>query len=423
MDNLSEKRMMKTQNTTHKRQQGVALVMFTMGMVVMIGIAGLALDLSHVMLDDSRLQNALDACALSGTQVLMETSGNDDAKMTAARIAAEDTFLANRGTDFANLGRSDVIVGFSDTLEVDPFPSTTVSPRYVSCTVNNHSVSTSLAHILSIDTLGLNVTAVAGAIPIKPCNVVPLLVCGTPGSTCDFGDDSCYGFDVYKEDDQGNPTITEGKCYLKACPPGTHCDDLEGELGPSCGAQSGAPTGGGGQVADISAGNFQFLDMVCESGKTGKNCIKEALEQGGAVVQGGCPTIGENVTSEPGNAASIIDSFNSIFMGSNADTNALSPRWYSEYLDGNPEGNDRRVLNIVIGNCSSPIVKGGKTEVPVLTTGCFFATEIAVKVKGRPVIWGQFIGECPGTGNITTTPNAFDTYKIVLYKDHGSPDS
>ena len=220
--------------------------MFTMGMVVMIGIAGLALDLSHVMLDDSRLQNALDACALSGAQALMENTGSSSEKVDAAELAAQNTFLANRGTDFANLGTSDLIIGFSDTLEVDPFPlkGTVASPRYVSCAVSNHSVSTSLANIFGIDTLGLNVTAVAGAIPITTCNVVPMLVCGecgdngcVPEDDCPFGGDSCYGFNVYKEDDSGNPTsLPEEKCYLKACPPGTHCTDLEGELGASCGA-------------------------------------------------------------------------------------------------------------------------------------------------------------------------------------------
>jgi len=417
-------------NTRHKlrhRQQGIALVIFAASMALLIGIAGLALDVSHAMLDDSRLQNAMDACALSGAQVLMDTTGGDNARIGAATTAAEDTLLDNRGPALESVARADIAVEFSQTLE--PFTPSATDPRYVRCTVANHSVSTWLARIFGINTLELNVTAVAGAIPITTCNVAPLLVCGDPTDPCeaeasasDPDPDSCYGFNVYREDSNGNPSnLPEEKCYLKDCPPGKNCSEFEDIVGENCGLQAGAPVGGG--ESDVSPGNFQFLDMECVSGKTGKNCIKQAFEEGGGVIPGGCPISGDLVMSEPGNAASIIDSFNTIFTGPNSDSNALNPIFYSQYRDGNPEGNGRRELAIVIGDCDNPIVKGGKTEVPVLTTGCFFATEPAIKTAGKPVIWGQFIGECSGNGFIEITPDAFDTYKIVLYKDDGSPDS
>ena len=411
---------MKTQIRLRHRQQGIALVIFASSMVLLIGIAGLALDVGHVMLEDSRMQNAMDACALSGADVMMKAPGDASAKMAAARTAAKNTLLENRGTALASVGLNDITVEFSETLE-GAFSSAVTDPRYIRCTVDNFSISTQLVRVFGINNLGLNVTAVAGAIPISTCNPAPLMVCGDTTDTCDAGDDSCYGFNVYKEDANGNPTQPEEKCYLKDCPPNQQCGDLEPEVGESCGAQAGGPTGGG--ESDLSAGNFQFLDMVCESGKTGKNCIKEAFEQGGGVIPGGCPDDGTLVTSEPGNAASIITSFNSIFIGSNADTNAIQPSLYSQYRDGNPDGNGRRELGVVIADCTSPIVQPGKTDVPVLTVGCFFATDQAVKEGGTPVIWGQFIGQCSGNGDITMTPDAFDTYKIVLYKDHGGPDS
>ncbi|MEN8133851.1 MAG: hypothetical protein ABFS45_27575 [Pseudomonadota bacterium] len=350
--------------------------------------------------------------------------------MAAARIAAKNTLLENRGTAFASVGLNDIIVEFSETLE-GAFSAAVTNPRYIRCTVDNYSISTQLVRIFGIDTLGLNVTAVAGYIHITTCNPAPLMVCGDCGADdvckieddCPYEGDQCFGFNVYKEDADGNPTSPEEKCYLKDCPPGTHCADLEPEVGESCGAQAGGPTGGG--ESDLSSGNFQFLDMTCESGKTGKNCIKEVFEQGGGVLTTGCPTDGSIVTSEPGNAASIITSFNTIFDGPNPDDhNTYSDILYSQYLPGiQPANNRRRELGIVLADCSSPIVEPGKTDVPVLTVGCFFATDKAVKVAGMPVIWGQFIGQCSGDGEISKTPDAFDTYKIVLYKDHGSPDS
>ncbi len=225
--------------------------------------------------------------------------------------------------------------------------------------------------------------------------------------------------DVFKEDD---PDYVEEKCYLKACPPGSKCDDLSN--GEVCGTQKGEPTGGGSPVADVSAGNFELLDFTCLSGKKGVPCIKETFTQGGTAIEGGCPTDGSLVTTEPGNAATVIDAFNTIFDGPNPDTNATDPLYYSDYSEAIPtEGNGRRVLGVVIADCSSPIIKPGKTEVPVLTVGCFFATERGIKGGGTQVIWGQFIETCAGTGPITKTPDVFDIYKIVLYKDYQGPDS
>jgi hypothetical protein len=288
--------------------------------------------------------------------------------------------------------------------------------------VDTYSINTWLARVLNIDTLGLNVSAVAGPVFIDNCNPAPLLVCGNPEDDCEHGDTdgSCYGFDYYREDDD---EYVEDKCYLKACPPGKKCSDLAN--GKNCGYEKGAPTGGGSQVADVSPGNFELLDFTCTSGKKGTPCIKEAFKQGGGVIAGGCPTDGSLVTTKPGNTASVIDAFNTIFDGlPGGDSNSSEPLFYSDYSNNIPtQGNGRRVLGVVIGDCTSPIIKPGKTEVPVLTVGCFFATDKAVKGGGTPVIWGQFIEKCAGTGPITKTPTVFDIFKIVLYKDKQGPDS
>ena len=415
---------MMTQNTSHKRQQGIALVIFAIGMVVIIGIAGLALDLSAAMLDDARIQNGMDACALSGAKALMEETGDGTEKRTAAIAAIDETFNEfdkDHKDKLEDLGRGDITVQFSETLK-GTFSATEDSPRYVRCEVDNYSISTKLASILGIDDLGLNVSAVAGPVFIDNCNPAPLLVCGNPDDDCEFGDEdgSCYGFNVYNEDDEN---YVEEKCYLKACPPGSKCDDLEN--GEVCGYEKGAPTGGGSPVADVSPGNFELLDFTCVSGKKGTPCIKEAFEEGGGVIEGGCPTDGSLVTTKPGNTVSVIDSFNTIFDGlPGGDSNSTEPLYYSDYSNDIPTaGNGRRVLGVVIGDCTDPIIKPGKTEVPVLTVGCFFATDKGVKGGGTPVIWGQFTEQCAGTGPITKTPTVFDIFKIVLYKDYQGPDS
>ena len=43
------------------KQRGAALVLLAIGMVALIGIAGLTLDSAHGMLNKTRLQNTVDA--------------------------------------------------------------------------------------------------------------------------------------------------------------------------------------------------------------------------------------------------------------------------------------------------------------------------------------------------------------------------
>ena len=53
-----------TQRLTRKNR-GVVIVLFTIALFAMLAMAGLAMDTGNVMLNNTRLQNALDAAALS----------------------------------------------------------------------------------------------------------------------------------------------------------------------------------------------------------------------------------------------------------------------------------------------------------------------------------------------------------------------
>jgi hypothetical protein len=424
---------MKTQNTLRHRQQGIALVIFAIGLVVIIGIAGLALDLGSTMLDDARLQNAMDACALTGAQVLVDTEGDT----TEASDEAKRTFDKNL-QHLDDDDWSDVAVEFSDTLE--PFNKDSYSsPRYVRCAVRDYSYKSRLAKILGIENLGLNVTAVAGLVPETLCNPAPLMVCGDTNDDCEPCEDNeepctCYGFEVYKKD-----SSDQKECYLKACPPGKPCSEtFQVATSDYCGAQVDDPFGGG--KGDPGPGNFQYLDMECDSGKTGKNCIGEVFRGGGGVLVNGCAADDSGVVSEPGNAPNLIrKDFNTIFDGPNADPVNDYPMTYSQYVDAkglDVEGGEspRRVLGVVIADCDTPPTPEacesndkkkltGKACYRVMTTGCFFVTQPGLEQGGESLVLGQFIGQCSGEGEMSKKLNAFDIYKIVLHKDHLGPDS
>jgi hypothetical protein len=56
-----------------RRQRGIAMVLFSVGLVVIMAMAGLALDMGHAYVNKTRLQNAIDAAALSGASALYAT--------------------------------------------------------------------------------------------------------------------------------------------------------------------------------------------------------------------------------------------------------------------------------------------------------------------------------------------------------------
>ncbi|MDH3821699.1 MAG: pilus assembly protein TadG-related protein, partial [Gammaproteobacteria bacterium] len=74
-----------------QKQKGAVGILVLAGMVALLAMAGLALDSSHAMLNKTRLQNAVDAAALSGAKEL-DLTGKDE---LLARAAAEASFAAN----------------------------------------------------------------------------------------------------------------------------------------------------------------------------------------------------------------------------------------------------------------------------------------------------------------------------------------
>jgi hypothetical protein len=430
---------MKTQNTLRHRQQGIALVLFAIGLVVIIGIAGMALDLGRVMLDDTRIQNAMDACALSGAKVAMETSGGAQSKIDAANGAAESTFnifKADPDSRLPKLEWPNIAVTFSDELN-GSYGAFADPPRYVRCAVETYSISTTLASVLGITELGLKVSAVAGPLYVDNCNPMPFHVCGDCGEggcdiedDCDAGAEECYGFDVY----QGDGSDVEEECYIKNCT-GNQCAK-SGLTGTKCGLQVGDADQSGNtpENEDTGAGNFGYLRVGGDDAPNqGSSFLADVIISGGAALPGGCDAVQPEsvLDSMPGGSTKLVKAFNTMFTGpTNQFPDALADTDTAEGFYSDYTGNGRRIMGVVI---AEPYVdedgkqtcddQGGTHPVTVLTVGCFFATRPAEEKGSESAIWGQFLGDCSGDGSIPETPDAFDFYKIVLYKDYQSPDS
>ena len=246
-------------NLRHK-QKGVVGILVVVGLVALLAMAGLALDSGHAMLNKTRLQNAVDAAALSGAKELDLTGGD----VFLARAAVEATFAAN-GTSVGNNemgaayadGTIQLEIQFSKTL--DPFVPGTAPAEYVRVRARNFRMTEWFSVVVGATGKMVAATAVAGPSPTinTACNLAPMMVCGAPEKT--------------EEEPNGGPPFfgyAEGEPDILK----TSVNDTD----------------------NVGPGNFQLIRLGADVG--GKDL---RLSLAGRF--SGCATTGKTVETEPGN--------------------------------------------------------------------------------------------------------------------------
>ena len=415
------------------KQRGSVLAFTAVGMLGIIGVASLAIDLGHSYLNKGRLQNALDAAALSGAVSLMNSRNT-----AVARGDATETFDEHLVGEMA-AGGMNLTVQFSLTL--NPFvPGGGNDSDYVRAIVNDFNRPYFLASALP----GIGATkiiaasAVAGKQPLsggsQVCDIAPLLVCGDPLD--DNTGDTFFGI---KYDDG---TGTNGKYCLKAS-------------ASSGGNGNNNNNGGGGNLnwpddcdneaihstnveQGIGPGNFQLIQLDCGPGG---NCVRENLAGG----YGSCLTDASAVTTKPGNTVGpTAQGFNTrfgVYQGGMSRAEyppdlVTSDIPYNEYTsiyanDGPWDEQDgapyRRVMAVPIGDCQADIVGSGQTDVPLLGLGCFYMSEPTENTGQANWIKGHLVRECQTGGRPSTNPDTNSVgngpFRIILYKNPDSAES
>lgn len=400
---------------TPRHQRGIVLVLFTIAMLAILGVAGMALDLGHAYVNKTRLQNALDAGALSGARTL-----SDNAGVAAAEASALATFNQHLTGEMGAASPTLVpTIQFSATLNPFVPGADDATAKFIRLRVPSFPMVVWLARVLPGvgDSIVVGGSAVAGPSPPlgsppngKVCNIAPVIACaGTEpdGSyDTDCTDGKCFGYSV------GGTTETTLK------------------------------TGAGSGWA-VGPGNFQLIQLDCGPGA---DCVREEL--GGKYP--GCAINGDAVTTKPGNTVGpVAQGFNTRF---GEYTGNMSPQeyppdavtysnagsfWYSDYLaqlnngpyqfspvdQGGIGVPMRRVLAIPFGNCTG--TTNGQGQVQVLGIGCFFMTRPTTQSGLTQALFGQFIDTCRASGDVSDNPGPGGAlvYKIVLYKDPDSQDS
>ncbi len=414
------------------RQRGIALPLVVIGLAAMLIMAGLALDSSHAYVNKTRLQNTVDAAALTAAKVYDET-----ADVILGTAAANSTFgintdgIGNFEVDAAyDGGDISVVVQWSPTLL--PFVPSGVGP-YARVIATGFNTPTTFSNIAGISDIPVIASAVAGPSPsiVDACNIAPLVACATDMN------DQYFGFEL-------------DRLMVLKPNPGDH-----GDVGP---------------------GNYKLLRLNCPGG----DCVREAM----AGSYENCASTNEAVETEPGVTAGPTEQgFNTRFgiyggpIGPEDYPPDVVTDWYGLELDTYPNPDDdpldprdndiitvgqggpqveyvtdadfpsvaaysnyetrtmhgahnfappvgvewRRVMALPIADCSGD--ESGQSTLQIEGFACFFMLQ---PIGGGPEknIYGQFTDGCLAGGVAGRSPGSGPgPYVIQLYKDASSNDS
>lgn len=408
------------------KQRGITLVTVAIAMIALVAVAGLAIDVGHVVVNKSRLQATADAAALSAAKVL-DTTGST----SQATTAANSVFALNAAKHpelLAGYGSVSRTIEYSNTLI--PFAPGTVPPLYVRVTASGFSLAATLTKVVGIKTFDIGAKAVAGPSPTidNACNIAPMMVCGASGA------------------------------------PG---------FGYSPGQITALKLSSGSGGADVGPGNYRLLSL----NGTGANIVRQNL--GGKY--GSCATVGTNALTQPGNQAGpVAQGLNTRFgeySGGNVDSTTYPPDVITYQPSGNnrlscqssecttivtgpggnttitnssqyagysynnmyldrlqkgqynyppaPDGNgvvDRRVLAVPVGDCS--VVSQGRSDIPVLGLACVFMLQDVDQSGNGGQVFGEVLKTCQVNGTAGPVPKSGPgPYIIQLYHVDGSPQS
>ena len=383
------------QRKCSRRQQGAVTLLVIISLPLMLLAMGWALDFGHVFVNKTRLQNALDATALSAAIAINGDVTHSTAAATVKGQATFNLFKAALGNnELSNLSASSLVFSYSKTLYPwGSFNSTTDTFAFVKITSTNMlNVTPVLIKVFNVFNKNITVPAIATAGPVgQNCTMMPFLLCADMTQPCNST--SCYGYNK-----------------------GTTYPLIKGSV-------------------DAGKGNYGLLDLT---GNTGANAIRDELE--GKALDTACSS---NISQKSGvnwgpvqqgidYRVDTLDRVHNDYL-TQAEYNALttseknkltSPTItsdpYINYLNSNGTGTQGRVMAVPIGNCSS---MSNGSIIPIVGNGCLFINRHASSAT-LATIYVEFLGACQQAGSWSPINSVLSgPYKIVLFKSSSSPDS
>ena len=421
-----------------RQQRGAMLVLVVIAMASLLLMGALALDGSHMLLNKTRLQNAVDAAALSGAKTLSMVVGATGSASLTQTAALNTLSLNANATGNEELGRAITAnpSGFA-TVELASsvygpfsFPGPT-NATFVRVTVNNYPLSSFFWGVFQAldngNATGKAVAAVATAGPSPssgPCDLTPLLVCGDPAQNnpaagmfwgFKFGD-----LQVLKTAAGNNSAIGPGNFQLLDFGSGgkTVREALAGGINQCNIVGATAQTKPGNTVGPASQGlNTRFNEY--KGGLSASDYPPDLVitVNPKSFTYAGSPAPilydGKTVTSSSGN---LSTSSGALYDYNNWKQDEAACVGGGAGCQGNGVF-ERRILKIVIGDCSGK--NDGASAIPVLGFGCYFVMQPAAQQGNEAQIFGQFVSVCEGDNVPGPNPAANAGPQVIqLYKTY-----
>lgn len=288
--------------SSRRDQSGAVVIVLGVMLALLIGFAGLAIDLGRFFVVKTELQNAVDACALSAASQLRPGQGNPAALTNAV---AYGRVFSSGGTvnieaikNRANFQSAVVAIApeqitFSDTLNGSYEVSTVANPdtaRYVKCTYPLSGLPIYFMRVLNpaLSTQVVSAMAAATLDSSQSSCAIPIGVCKAPGST----EASNFGLTLGQwmvVKSGSTPYGTGNFGWIDFTPPGGGASELADLLTGSgqCELKTGDLVGQSGSIASLNkAWNTRFglytgSDSVATASpdKTGYGYSKDNWQQ------------------------------------------------------------------------------------------------------------------------------------------------
>lgn len=431
--------------STPRRQEGSVSVLMVIALAAMAMMAALALDGGHMLMNKTRLQNAVDAAALSGAKTLSQVAGGINSASTT-RTAALNTLTQNA----IAMGNNELAtaVGGNANFAVVELASSVYGPfsypgtadaKYVRVSVPSYNLTGffwNFAQAIGPGGLGTKAVAAiatAGPSPTSPCDLAPLMVCGDQSKNnpaagmfwgFQFGDLQVLKTGAGKSTDAIGPgnyqLLKIGKIFEEMAGGHKACSNVGGDVltdpGNNVGpASQGLNTRFGIYKGSISASDYP-PDLVTTSSTpemTYDDSVKPPARYKGQPVtsSNGNLTAGGNAMLDYNDWRASVAA---CVAGSGSDC----------------KGNgvfERRMLKVVVGDCTGK--QNGSTSIPVLGFGCYFVVQPMDKGGTNSQIFGQFVKACEGDNvagpspSTDSGPQIIQLYKTYLGIDTPSTDS
>lgn len=176
------------------RQGGAVAIIAALALPILIGFAGLALDLGHMYIEKTELQNATDACALAASRELTcdPAAGPCPSSYLEAAVNSGLTVARRNRIDFQSNQISDAQISASDikfSLTLAPnsayLDKDAADPasKYVMCTARQTGIIPWFMRILGIGEQSVSAQAVATLVAAQSSCAIPLGVCASSTAT------------------------------------------------------------------------------------------------------------------------------------------------------------------------------------------------------------------------------------------------